>query len=217
MDAPLFQGMTGRSVAQNGHPTYGAPLMPQIQSTSRYVMNMNNSGIANTPAGLDRFFSAPRLHLTHAEMLMSSGQVVPGPFGDTRGISPIIGTGYQIGLSKPLLDRDGNRLPSVLKKALPLPAEDIRSVPHIRSPSPTEEGQTAPVVSIGMSDGEGVPIPWKQTPEMTAWIAASTKDLSKKPGYLAEQIREAMRADFESLENFIEHAFSEKKEAVAAK
>lgn len=149
-------------------------------------------------------------------MVMSSGHLVRGPFGDTRGFTPIVGTGYQIGMSRPSLDKDGNRLPSVLKKALPLPPEDIRSVPHVRSPSPTDPGQSPPVVSIGMSDGHGVPIPWKQTPEMTAWIAASTKDLSKKPGYLAEQIREAMRADFDSLENFIETAFTGENTAVPA-
>lgn len=205
MDNPLFQGMTEKSIIQNVSPSFGGH---QVPGASRLILNMNSNGIASTPAGLDRFLSGPRQHLTHAEMLLSSGQVI----ADTRGITPILaGTGYQIGKSKPLLDKYGNRLPSVAKKPLPMPAEDIRSVPHVRSPSPTDSGQSPPVVSIGMSDGEGVPIPWKQTPEMTAWIAASTKDLSKKPGYLAEQIREAMRADFDSLENFIDAAFSRTK------
>lgn len=170
-------------------------------STGRFFPVIGGPAGGQGGESLDRFFSAPRLHLAASEIMMSSA----APFSGTRGISPYMSSRNMLANSRPLLDQNGNRLPSVLKKALPMPPEDIRSVPHVRTPSPMD--QAPPVVSIGMSDGEGVPIPWKQTPEMTAWIAASTKDLSKKPGYLAEQIREAMRSDFENLEKFIEEAF----------
>lgn len=104
------------------------------------------------------------------------------------------------------LGTDGNRLPSVMKRALPLPPEDVRSVPHMRL---NNRPESPPVVSVGMVDSEGVPVPWSKTPELLGIVSGSSKSLLKdmKPSSKADEVRDRMRTDFDNIELFIEEAF----------
>ena len=108
-------------------------------------------------------------------------------------------------MKKQVLGKNGKRLPSVLKKALPLPPEDIRSVPHVR----LNRVESPPVVSIGMSDICGIPIPWTQSPDVAQMMAAESRIATDKQVVsLADEVREVMRQDFDNIEVFIEQAFS---------
>jgi hypothetical protein len=62
-----------------------------------------------------------------------------------------------------------------------------------------------------MVDGDGVPIPWSKTPELVPVVAASSRELVKEhtdPISLADEVREKMRQDFDSIEAFIDQAFA---------
>ena len=158
--------------------------------------------------GLSRYFSAPSVHLSPAGMWMSAREDDDYQNVMTSSATPI-GSTDQLGngMKKRVIARDGQRLPSVLKKALPLPPEDIRSVPHVRAaPRP----ESPPVVSIGMTDMDGIPIPWRQTPDLYAAVAASSNSLGneRRSGSPADEVRDKMRIDFDNIEIFIEQAFS---------
>jgi hypothetical protein len=157
--------------------------------------------------GLLNFLSAPNAHLSPAGIFLSAQG------GDSKfsrpGTSALPGAVLATGgdLKRRPLGIDGNRLPSVLKKALPLPPEDVRSVPHMRLNS---RPNSPPVVSVGMVDGEGVPIPWSKTQGMVGLVSGSSKSLLKdfKTSSKADEVRDRMRNDFDSIEAFIEEAFN---------
>ena len=151
-----------------------------------------------TNEGLDRYFGVLNNHLSPAGLLGSHASPLktnPGSVGQS-------GT-----LKRLLIGPDGQRLPSVAKKPLPLPPEDVRAVPHIRSP--TRVG-SPPVVSVGRIDNEGIPIPWTRTPELLSFVGVSSKDVGghRKSSPSADDLRQTIRDDFDALETFIEQAFS---------
>ena len=200
-----------------GHTQGGAE--SQIMGTPRYPSITHSKLFPTTTnpympssQGLSRYLSAPSAHLnpsgiwfTHQEAAMTERPrtttgVESAPFGSSGALS----TGA---LKRRVLGPDGQRLPSVVKKSLPLPPEDIRSVPHMRSAS----RPSSPVVTVGMIDGDGVPVPWTKTPELVPIIAASSRDLVREstgPVSLADEVREKMRQDFDSIEAFIDQVFA---------
>lgn len=156
-----------------------------------------------TSQTLARFLSTPSEHLSPAEIFQSSSKKSQYP-----EYSPIATPGLESDqpyttMKKGILDDTGKRLPSVLKKALPLPPEDIRSVPHIR----TKRTESPPVVSIGMTDLRGIPTPWTQAVDIEQASDCRVR-MDKPVTSLADEVRETMRQDFDSLEDFIQQAFS---------
>lgn len=189
----------------------GTPRIPSITQTKLFPATTNP--YMPSSQGLSRYLSAPSAHLTPsgiwmthqevaaAERPRTTGAVGSAPFGSTAALS----TGT---LKRRVLGPDGQRLPSVVKKSLPLPPEDVRSVPHMRVGS---RPGSPPVVTVGMVDGDGVPIPWSKTPELVPVVAASSRELVKEhtdPISLADEVREKMRQDFDSIEAFIDQAFA---------
>lgn len=77
------------------------------------------------------------------------------------------------------------------------------------------------MVSIGMTDLEGVPIPWDKQPELIA-AAVETGNIQQSPqtpgikslgspGYGADDVRRVMREDFDNLELLIAQVFSNQR------
>ena len=172
-------------------------------SGSKQLLNTQQNPYLPTSEGLNRFLSAPSGHLTAAGLLKSQAD------GEDRftSVTPRR-EATDINLltsSRMRIDSTGKRLPSVLKKPVPLPPEDIRSVPHMRLVSRVE---SPPVVSIGMADLEGIPIPWTKTPEiMSAAFPVATPGVIRTPD--VEEVRQSMREDFDNLELFIEQVFGD--------
>ena len=169
---------------------------PGLKSDA-YVVNPSLS----TNEGLDKYFAVLNNHLHQSERFAFSNTTPQNPMG-----SP----GQTGSMRKLLISQDGRRLPSVLKKAVPLPPEDIRAVPHMRSPARAE---SPPVVSVGMTDYEGIPVPWTRTPELqSATSNAPSGPLGhRKSSPSADELRLTIRDDFDALEAFIEQAFSGSK------
>jgi|LauGreDrversion4_2_1035121.scaffolds.fasta_scaffold99844_2 hypothetical protein len=131
-------------------------------------------------------------------------------------------TGLLTSLKTGNIDSTGRRLPSVLKKPVPLPPEDIRSVPHMRPSNPLG---SPPVVSIGMTDFAGVPIPWDKQPELIA-SALETLNIQQTPqtpgirslgspaAYGTDDVRKMMREDFDNLELLIEQVFNNQRNSI---
>lgn len=193
----------------------GAKPAPQTLTSSYLSSQKPFSANVNpylpSSQGLSRFLSAPSVHLSPAGIFTagengaSAQSAFPVYSASKFSSATQLNTGS---LKQRMIGKDGQRLPSVVKKALPLPPEDIRSVPHVRAQSRPE---SPPVVSIGMCDMEGVPIPWRKTPELLPSIGASSKILngeSRRSGSPADDVRQQMRLDFDNLEIFIEEAFA---------
>jgi hypothetical protein len=91
-----------------------------------------------------------------------------------------------------------------------MPPEDVRAIPHMRaSPRP----ESPPVVSIGMTDNDGIPVPWRKTPELLHTIGTTSKDLPgpRRSSPSLDEVKQAVRDDFDALEAFIEGAFTSLK------
>jgi hypothetical protein len=180
-----------------------------ILSTSKQILRTQANPYLPTSEGLNRFLSAPNAHLTPAGLFKSHEDEDEVRFMSVTPRREPFDTNANIGASRMRIDNTGKRLPSVLKKALPLPPEDIRSVPHMRLIARLE---SPPVVSIGMADLEGIPIPWTKTPELitgagtTGSVPVATPGISRTPG--VEEVRQSMRDDFDNLEHFIEQIFN---------
>ncbi len=87
-----------------------------------------------TGNNLGEFFSAPCLHLCGANVLgftRSTAAATPR----IAQTAPELSRRFRRG---PVLDRYGRRLPSIVKKPVPLPPTDIRSVPHAKTWRPIE-------------------------------------------------------------------------------
>ena len=200
------QASLGRSSTQSAvtsHSYTRPPLFSQIPLS--YQSQAAPNPYLPSSQGLSRYLAAPSVHLTPAGLWLSKSETN----ADLRD-EPTAPTDTRLpsGSLKPrIVNKEGQRLPTVLKKALPLPPEDIRSVPHVRVTSPRPE--TPPVVSIGMSDISGLPVPWSKTPELIVAAQSGTQnDLKNNSSSLADYIRERMRLDFDNLEIFIEEAFT---------
>jgi hypothetical protein len=194
-------GPTQSLAASSG---YSKPHLIAQSFTGTHFVAAGNPYLPSSQ-GLSRFFAAPSVHLSPAGLWMSKTEGNVCQADRNPGVTD---GNFATGSLKPrVLDKHGQRLPTVLKKALPLPPEDIRSVPHARLASPRPG--TPPVVSIGMSDASGLPVPWSKTPELMV-SAQSNGDLSLRgrPGSLADLVRERIRLDFDNIEIFIEEAFT---------
>ena len=189
---------------------------PLILSSKKALAAGENPYLPSS-AMLGRFLSAPSAHLTPAGLFQSTGT---GEFGIPATPQPLGVSGPLTSLKTGRIDSTGRRLPSVLKKPVPLPPEDIRSVPHMR-PASNPLG-SPPVVSIGMTDMDGVPIPWDKQPELIA-TALETLNIQQTPqtpgikslgspgAYGADDVRRVMREDFDNLELLIEHVFNNQR------
>jgi hypothetical protein len=149
--------------------------------------------------GLSNFLAAPTNHLSSSGLFASQAVI-------NKSEPP--SSGLPTGTFKRLvIGPDGQRLPSVVKKPLPLPPEDVRAIPHMRTPS---RPGSPPVVTVGLTDDDGLPIPWRKSPELMAVMGQSSKNSlqPRKSSPSAEEIRQSIRDDFDSLEAFIEEAFA---------
>ena len=197
-------------ISAQGTSILGANQSGYIPDASFRQVHSGASQFLPTTHGLSRFLSAPSAHLSPAGMYMSAQG------GDVKFSRPGTGALAPVGLAsggdlrRRPLGNDGNRLPSVLKRALPLPPEDVRSVPHMRV---NARPGSPPVVSVGMVDSEGIPVPWSKTPGLIGVVSGSSKSLLKdmKSSSKADEVRDRMRTDFDSIEAFIEEAFSGKQ------
>lgn len=184
--------------------------------SSKQVLIGNENPYLPSSAVLNRFLSAPSAHLTPAGLLQSQ---TPGGFSSRTTPRRMGETGPLTTLKVGNIDSTGRRLPSVLKKPIPLPPEDIRSVPHMRPSNPLG---SPPVVSIGMTDFEGVPIPWDKQPELIS-AALETLNIQQTPqtpgikslgspaAYGTDEVRKVMREDFDNLELLIEQVFNNQR------
>lgn len=194
----------------------GTPRQPVLLSSKQILAAAENPYLPSS-AMLGRFLSAPSAHLTPAGLFHSSAT---GDFGNAVTPQRVGSSGPLTSLKTGRIDSTGKRLPSVLKKPVPLPPEDIRSVPHMR-PASNPLG-SPPVVSIGMTDIDGVPIPWDKQPEIIA-TALETLNIQQTPqtpgikslgspgAYGADDVRRVMREDFDNLELLIEHVFNNQR------
>jgi hypothetical protein len=201
MAPPLLSGFHGRrddtfnltNIDRSAHALTPGQLKPNFKSDA-YVVNPSFS----TNEGLDKYFSVLNNHLKHTERL---GQ------DNGSSVGTLSGPLQSGSMRKILIGADGRRLPSVVKKAVPLPPEDIRAIPHMRSPPRVD---SPPVVSVGMIDTDGIPIPWSRTSELLAGMnnAPSGPLGPRKSSPSADELRLTIRDDFDALEAFIEQAFS---------
>lgn len=193
----------------------GGPFQQQFLLSSKQVLTGQENPYLPSSAVLNRFLAAPSAHLTPARLFESRSNEGFKPVTPSR---PFSNSGPLSSMKTGRIDSTGNRLPSVLKKPVPLPPEDIRSVPHMR---PSNPQGSPPVVSIGMTDLEGVPIPWDKQPELIA-AAVETGNIQQSPqtpgikslgspGYGADDVRRVMREDFDNLELLIEQVFSNQR------
>jgi len=193
----------------------GTIRQPLILSSKQVLAGLENPYLPSS-AVLGRFLSAPSAHLTPAGLFQSKAG---GEFTGPATPQTFRGSGPLSSMKTGRIDSTGKRLPSVLKKPVPLPPEDIRSVPHMR-PASNPLG-SPPVVSIGMTDFEGVPIPWDKQPEMIA-TALETLNIQQtpqtpgikslgSPAYGADDVRRVMREDFDNLELLIEQVFNNQR------
>jgi hypothetical protein len=147
---------------------------------------------------LDKYFSVLQNHLNPTEVSRSVAKDFP------THISSSAPSGS---LKKMLITSDGMRLPTVAKRALPLPPEDCRLIPCLRSqgrvPSP-------PVVTVGRVDIAGVPLPWSMNAGQNVGAYAVDNTTTRLPPseMTIDYLRRAVRSEFESIEGFIEQAFS---------
>lgn len=213
------QGSSLLEVSSLQSPSFkliGTSRKPAILSSAHKLGTAENPYLPSS-AMLGRFLSAPSAHLTPAGLFHSSAT---GDFGNAVTPQRLDGSGPLTSLKTGRIDSTGKRLPSVLKKPVPLPPEDIRSVPHMR-PASNPLG-SPPVVSIGMADIDGVPIPWDKQPELIA-TALETLNIQRTPqtpgikslgspaAYGADDVRRVMREDFDNLELLIEQVFNNQR------
>ena len=168
-----------------------------LQQSRNQLLNNQMGSYFPTSEGLAKYLSTPSAHLSTAGLAMSAIKPCEG-YGPISTPTPFLDGADECfvpmsTMKKCMLGENGRRLPSVLKKALPLPPEDIRSVPHVR----LNRVDSPPVVSVGMVDLDGIPTPWSRSPRPVS---------SKKEA--CDQIRESMRQDFDEIELFIQQAFT---------